>query len=284
MHYYPFGLTMAGISSKALNFGDPGNNKKYNGIEKNSDFQIDIYETQLRVLDGQIGRWWQIDPKVDNMEMWSPYASNYDNPINYMDPLGDESEGCCKWLTDGIKWINNNLNPLVPLAEFVTGKSLNSNFTESKSRLESGVQLGTFLLPTAKVETIIANEFKNVIIGQVEKQITKNAAKGAAFEKVVVNDVVKSGEKNVVEQVTIKANNGVGKTKMDVVSRTESGAVKLREVKASETAPLRPNQKTVHKGIAESGGTVVGKGKPGFPGGTQIPPTVVEVVRPKKPF
>ncbi|MBK9570509.1 MAG: hypothetical protein IPO53_11775 [Chitinophagaceae bacterium] len=113
---------MAGISSKALNFGDPGNNKKYNGIEKNSDFQIDIYETQLRVLDGQIGRWWQIDPKVDNMEMWSPYASNYDNPINYMDPLGDESEGCCKWLTDGIKWINNNLNPLVPLAEFVTGK------------------------------------------------------------------------------------------------------------------------------------------------------------------
>ncbi|MBK9570508.1 MAG: hypothetical protein IPO53_11770 [Chitinophagaceae bacterium] len=103
--------------------------------------------------------------------------------------------------------------------------------------------MGTFLLPTAKVETIIANEFKNVIIGQVEKQITKNAAKGAAFEKVVVNDVVKSGEKNVVEQVTIKANNGVGKTKMDVVSRTESGAVKLREVKASETAPLRPNQK-----------------------------------------
>ncbi|HEV7737002.1 MAG TPA: hypothetical protein VGO47_06465, partial [Chlamydiales bacterium] len=35
--------------------------------------------------------------------MWSPYASNYDNPITYMDILGDEPEdadGCCKALRD----------------------------------------------------------------------------------------------------------------------------------------------------------------------------------------
>ncbi|HWR33874.1 MAG TPA: RHS repeat-associated core domain-containing protein [Chitinophagaceae bacterium] len=282
---------MSGISSKALAFGNPENKNKYNGIElENKEFSdgsgLEIYSAQLRELDGQTGRWWQIDPATENMEMWSPYASNYDNPITYMDPLGDEPEsadGCCKWLMDGVKWINNNLNPLVPLAELITGKSLNSDFTESKPRSESAVQLGTFLVPTAKAETIIANEVKNVIIGQVEKQVTKNAAKGAAFEKVVVNDVVKSGEKNVAEQVTIKANNGV-KTKVDVASRTETGTIKLREAKASETAPLTKNQKSAHPSIAQSGGTVVGKGKPGFPGGTPIPPTKVEVVRPKKPF
>jgi len=86
---------MAGISSKALAFGQPENKKKYNGIEKENDLQIEIYDAQLRELDGQTGRWWQIDPEIENMEMWSPYASNYDNPIKYMDPLGDDPDGCC---------------------------------------------------------------------------------------------------------------------------------------------------------------------------------------------
>ena len=89
-HYYPFGLTMAGISSKALNFGEPGNKKKYNGIEFNEDLDLDVYDANLRNLDPQIGRWWQIDPKIDSMEAWSPYASNYDNPISFKDPLGDD--------------------------------------------------------------------------------------------------------------------------------------------------------------------------------------------------
>lgn len=37
--------------------------------------------------------------------MWSPYASNYDNPIRYSDPLGDEGQDCCQWLTDAIDWV-----------------------------------------------------------------------------------------------------------------------------------------------------------------------------------
>jgi RHS repeat-associated protein len=90
-HYYPFGLTMAGISSNALKGANyPENRKKYNGIEFTDDLDLDIYDAQLRNLDPQIGRWNQVDPKTENMEMWSPYVSNYNNPIRYNDFLGDE--------------------------------------------------------------------------------------------------------------------------------------------------------------------------------------------------
>ena len=92
-HYYPFGLTMAGISSKAA--GGVENKKKYNGIEKEDDLEINIYDAQFRELDAQTGRWWQIDPVTDGYENLSPYASMYDNPLTYSDPLGDEGQACC---------------------------------------------------------------------------------------------------------------------------------------------------------------------------------------------
>ena len=86
LHYYPFGLTMAGISNKAANFLD--NKRKWNdGSELNSDFDINLYETVFRSLDPQIGRFWQIDPKP-NLDM-SPYSSMGNNPILLNDPLGD---------------------------------------------------------------------------------------------------------------------------------------------------------------------------------------------------
>jgi RHS repeat-associated protein len=94
-HYYPFGLVQQGISSQALGFGQPENKKKYNGIEKEDDLEINIYDAEFRELDAQTARWWQIDPVTDGYENLSPYASMYDNPLTYSDPLGDEGESCC---------------------------------------------------------------------------------------------------------------------------------------------------------------------------------------------
>jgi RHS repeat-associated protein len=86
-HYYPFGLTMAGISSKALAFGSPENKKKFNGIEQNTDFDLNTYEAFYRIHDPQIGRWWQADPKPNMVE--SLYATMANNPLSKNDPLGD---------------------------------------------------------------------------------------------------------------------------------------------------------------------------------------------------
>ncbi|MEI5639963.1 MULTISPECIES: RHS repeat-associated core domain-containing protein [unclassified Pseudoalteromonas] len=109
------------------------------------------------------------------------------------------------------------------------------------------------------------------------KQLAKNKAAGAAFEKQVKGQLQKT-DTDVAEQVTIQTKSGT-KTRLDFVSKDSSGNVKCTECKASPTAPLTKNQKAGFPEIAESGGTVVGKGKPGFPGGTKIPPTKVDIIR-----
>jgi RHS repeat-associated protein len=99
--YCPFGLAMSGISSKAALKLE--NRHKYNGIEEEKALGLNVYDAQFRELDPQTGRWWQIDPKTDEMLMWSTYASNYDNPIRFADPLGDApDEDCCGGLFGAI--------------------------------------------------------------------------------------------------------------------------------------------------------------------------------------
>jgi RHS repeat-associated protein len=83
-HYYPFGLGMRGLDW--VQNPNRENKFQYNGgVEKNTDFDLNWYETEYRSLCIQTNRFLQVDPKAEDggQESLSPYHYSFNNPIRY---------------------------------------------------------------------------------------------------------------------------------------------------------------------------------------------------------
>jgi len=98
------------------------NKYKFNGIEENTDFDINVYDALYRNYDPTLGRWWQIDPKASERE--SSYAGIGNNPILYNDYLGDtvifandEASQALKAQYSALREQSKSFNTLITLLE-----------------------------------------------------------------------------------------------------------------------------------------------------------------------
>ena len=100
-HYYPYGMTMSGlsiVSSLANNYKYQGKEYQPEGFDTDGNSTLDTYlawsDFDARFFDLQLGRWHVPDPAN---QYASPYVGMCNNPANRVDPDGREDNLSRYW-------------------------------------------------------------------------------------------------------------------------------------------------------------------------------------------
>ncbi|MGC4037071.1 MAG: RHS repeat-associated core domain-containing protein [Chitinophagaceae bacterium] len=257
-HYYPFGLTMSGISRKALNAGGNDNScgcpnkKEFNGNEiQNKEFSdgsgLEVYDFNARTYDQQIGRFIQIDPLTEegNQESLTPYQFSYNNSIRFNDPDG-KCPGCVVWAMRLWRAYRAYRTAETVVNTVITAQNLTNQYTITSMVITADAKGNTVSVPESKIK-----EFEAQVKAEKVDNLTEKANE-LQGEIKSLERAVKSLDKNVKEheqKLEEFKNDPEGKTRSDLKEgKTPEQLRKLMEgrIKALEKQ-IKKNQAELDK-------------------------------------
>ena len=172
--YYPFGLTMAGISDKALKANYAENKYRFQKQElQNKEFSdgsgLEMYEFKYRFDDCQIGRFWSIDPLASKYEYNSPYAFSENHVTSHVELKGLE------------KFPINEDNPLSGDHNSSTARSAKNQQAVESQRAggRAAADATTAATPASKSKGNVSNDGSQPLVGATSTTKVTNEVRQA---------------------------------------------------------------------------------------------------------
>jgi len=256
---YPFGLTLAGLSSKALAFGEPGNKLKYNGYEQqNQEFTdhsgLEWYDYKHRFYDNQIGRFFVQDRLATDYVYYTPYQFAGNEVPNAIDLDGLEPARQNEVPIDKVNpWAQAKLGKFIPKDD---GKSLKEGI---KSDLKLAAVFASAFGVGIVAEAILLERVVSEAPGSVNTESVGSQIGESIGEKKVPNPNGKKGgeahQNGIKEAGKELQEQGYNKIENEVKVETPGGNKESRYVDVQGTNTNTGKIKQVQVGKQNKNGT-----------------------------